>query len=336
MSNKALTWAFESGLPSGARFVLVALADAGSDHSGEDWTCFPSVNKIMDMTGQGRSTVERHLSWLWAEGWISRKARVRPDGTLGINDFTLHRRAETRADLKADRAVQERRPGRRPSLKSRDGETPKSRVSIPQIDDQQTLNLRGHEPSSDPLIDPSTRAREPGDDGFDEIYALWPKRGQKFTKVPAARAAWAKARELESHERLRQAVLNCATDPDRVKGDFGWPGLDRFLCDETWRGYLPEGGSGPVGGTNPRFEGPAEIRDAVIAAAPAAEVEIIRGCIDRAAWDAGRGLVIPATTWAFGKLRAPDVAAAIRHQGADLAAPGTPIGGSHERSIRTV
>lgn len=100
MSNRALTWAFEADLDSGRKFVLVALADHAADHSGEDWTCFPSTARLVAQTGMSVSTVERHLKGLWRDGWLSRARRRRKDGTLGIYDFTLHRDVERRAELR--------------------------------------------------------------------------------------------------------------------------------------------------------------------------------------------------------------------------------------------
>lgn len=322
MSNRALNWAFDSGLPSGPRFVLVVLGDAGTDHSGEDWTCFPSVARIMEMTGMGRSTVERHLSWLWSEGWISREPRKRKDGTLGINDYVLHRRPETRAALKAERASIPARPGRRPTLNMRDGETLKSAVSNPQIGDQQTLNLRGQEPSDDPSDQPTSSAREPGDDGFDEVCGLWPYKGRKFTRWPAARAAWARACQVETPERLRHAVEACARDPDRIKGDHGWPGLDVFLRDEIWRSYLPGAAEGPSEGAAAkpvrRFEGPCELRAEIVALT---DEGFAASYLDRAAWDPETRTIRPHGRTAHANLTAR-AGRIIRKHGAQLA----PIG----------
>lgn len=328
MSNRALNWAFDSGLPSGQRFVLVVLADHAGNHSGEDWTCFPAVETLVDMTGMGRSTVERHLSWLWAEGWISREPRVRADGTLGINDYVLHRLPERRAVLKEERARMEKLPGRRrsggddPSLKSRDGPSLKSRVSNPQIEgwtpSEPSLKSRGQEPPSEPSDEPTTRVREPGDDGFDEVATLWPLKGRKFTRWPAARAAWAKARQVESVERLQAAIAACARDPDRAKGDFGWPGLDVFLRDEIWRGYLPGAAeaAAPQPALRTRFAGPPELRAAIVAAATE---DFAAAYLDRASFDGEA--VRPATGEAFKKLRDPSLAAVFQRCGVRLVAP---------------
>lgn len=334
MSNRALNWAFDSDLPTGPRFVLVVLGDAGSDHSGEDWTCFPSVERIMEMTGMGRSTVERHLTWLWSEGWISREPRRRKDGTLGINDYVLHRSPEVRERLKTERSEVEAKPGRRrspsldmrdsPTLKSRDGPSLKSRVTIPQIEGYQPSN-RGdiEEPSVQPSEEPSLSVREPGDDGFDEVATLWPLKGRRFTKWPAARAAWAYARQTETAERLRAAVVSCANDPTRLKGDYGWPGLDSFLRDETWRGYLPEAlaTARPSAPERSGFAGPVEIRAAVVAER---DEGFAGSYLDRASWCAETQTVTAANGVAFDRLK--PLRRIIEHHGAQLAPPSAQRG----------
>jgi|GEM_PF-5965440 len=87
-----MTWAWSQRDPSpGALLVLVALADHAGDHAGEDWTCFPSVERLMDFTNQSRATVERHLAWLDTEGFISRTRRKLAGGRLGVYDYVLHR-----------------------------------------------------------------------------------------------------------------------------------------------------------------------------------------------------------------------------------------------------
>ena len=67
MSNKALNWAWEASISvPGAKFVLVALADHGGDHDGEDWTCRPSIGRLCRFTSQSERAVQRHLKWLTA------------------------------------------------------------------------------------------------------------------------------------------------------------------------------------------------------------------------------------------------------------------------------
>ena len=71
MSNEAINWAYKQALPSGEKFVIVALADF-ADH---EWSCFPSQERLAQMTGQGVRTVRRHLDRLEEVGLISRESR---------------------------------------------------------------------------------------------------------------------------------------------------------------------------------------------------------------------------------------------------------------------
>lgn len=63
-----MSWAFrQTTVPSGPRFVLVALAD----HANEDAEAWPSVETIGGKTGQNATTVRRGLRWLEEAGLIT-------------------------------------------------------------------------------------------------------------------------------------------------------------------------------------------------------------------------------------------------------------------------
>jgi DNA-binding transcriptional MocR family regulator len=264
MSNDAISWAWK--VPAGkAKLVLIALADHGTDHCGGDWTCFPSVQRLIERTELDRSTIERHLRWLDAEGYLSRQRRVRPDGRLGIFDYTLHRDPETRARLKAERAKPASDDG------APQGNLPCGAGAGPAGDLHETSGqfapkpqgkLPAQEPSVEPSIEPSlrARAREPGDLGFGEALAAWPVTGRKRTRLAAGRAAWARACQVETPQRLMAAIRACAADPDLAKGDYGFPALDGWLAEDRWRMFLP--GEAAAGGPAP-WGGPAEVADLV-------------------------------------------------------------------------
>lgn len=57
MSVQAITWAFGQDLPSGPKFVLVALANY-ADHN--DTICMP-IDDLSDLCGDGWSKIEMHL-----------------------------------------------------------------------------------------------------------------------------------------------------------------------------------------------------------------------------------------------------------------------------------
>lgn len=71
--------------PSGKKFTLMALAN----YADEEWSCFPSVQKLSEWTSQGKATVRRHLEELEKDGLISRNRRRREDGTLGTYRYII-------------------------------------------------------------------------------------------------------------------------------------------------------------------------------------------------------------------------------------------------------
>lgn len=85
MSNEAINWAYQQeGIGAGAKFVLVALAD----YADQDWSCYPSQERLASMTEQGVRTVRRHLADLEALGLIRREQR-RVDGHRTSDRFYL-------------------------------------------------------------------------------------------------------------------------------------------------------------------------------------------------------------------------------------------------------
>ena len=178
MSNEAITWCAKLHPGPGPKAVLFCLSDRATDHSGEDWTCFPSVNDIARITDYGVRTVERHLATLWREGFISRRRRRRADGKLGIYDYWLHRDPDRRAELKAARAaVQDVEAAMEsaddaacsPPDKLAGGPAASFAETTRQIVRQPPAKLAGQEPSVEPKDNPhSGGAREPGSKGFED------------------------------------------------------------------------------------------------------------------------------------------------------------------------
>lgn len=76
MGLYAMRWAFGAPIKNaGAKFLLVALAEHARDDGEDGWTCFASIKRLSKRTSQGERTIERHMSWLMANGWISRQIR---------------------------------------------------------------------------------------------------------------------------------------------------------------------------------------------------------------------------------------------------------------------
>lgn len=77
MSIEAISWAFKREIEnSGAKFVLVALAN----HANDENCSWPSVKTIERITGIKPRTIAQHLNFLEEEGFIRRKPRFLPNG----------------------------------------------------------------------------------------------------------------------------------------------------------------------------------------------------------------------------------------------------------------
>jgi hypothetical protein len=85
MSNKALTWAFETDLPMTQKFVLVALADKAD----ESHSCFPGQKMIAEMVGAGERTIRRALDQLEEAGYIERQRRTVEGGWRTSDRYVL-------------------------------------------------------------------------------------------------------------------------------------------------------------------------------------------------------------------------------------------------------
>ena len=68
MSNEAINWAFQQPVPkSSTKFVLVAMANL----AGTDMTCWPSMQYLINATGQDRKTVLEGMKRLRDAGFLA-------------------------------------------------------------------------------------------------------------------------------------------------------------------------------------------------------------------------------------------------------------------------
>jgi len=154
-----MLWALKAPIPNcGAKLLLIALAEHASDHNGEDWTCFPSVDRLKEWTSLSDSSVTRHLAWLEEQGWISRERR-KVQGRLSGYTYTLHRNhgegtsRQTDGSSKAVETTRQFEGSRAETIRQSDG-------SDPSICGVRPVNLMGliDEPPIEPPIEPGARA----------------------------------------------------------------------------------------------------------------------------------------------------------------------------------
>lgn len=329
MSNEAVNLfrkaAEAAGLPPGNRFVLWVLADRGTDHSGEDWTCFPSIRQLMKDTGFSRSAVEGHLRALDKAGFVSRDQRTRADGGKGVYDFTLHRCPMVRARLRwerlsaAERAAAEAGGEAPPPSDSTHGACPDPEGPTLRIWPPPPSESEGLEPSENPQVEPSLRARakpEPGDQGVEAALAMWPASGLERTDWPATREAWARICDAVPAGELLAAVGECVASGTLERGDHGAPGLHNWLNGERWKPWLAKvraravgGGAGGSGANGVRgWAGPAEVFAAVAGALSGATAH---ACLDKSGWDGERRAILANSTWSRDQLARPAAARAL-------------------------
>ena len=87
MSVKYINWAFQiEGLNPTKKVILIALADNAND----DGQCWPSISKLCKKTGIGtKTTLRSNLKDLVKLGFVSVENRVRSNGSIASNMYTL-------------------------------------------------------------------------------------------------------------------------------------------------------------------------------------------------------------------------------------------------------
>jgi len=144
MAHEYTTWAYAQPItPSGAKFILVALADTANS----DGYSFPGQKRLAYMTGQSERSVREHLAHLEEAGYVKRAQRRRSDGTRTSDAYHLPPK-DTSGNIR------------------RWAPTGKSRQGHRQISPKSPAKSAGHEPSGEPPVEelhtsPHGDTREP-------------------------------------------------------------------------------------------------------------------------------------------------------------------------------
>lgn len=88
MSVEAISLALKSDLPTGQKFVLVALANYADD----EWSCWPSQASLAADTSMDTRSVRRHLSGLEKAGIVHRVRRNKDNGARSSDYITINRK----------------------------------------------------------------------------------------------------------------------------------------------------------------------------------------------------------------------------------------------------
>ncbi|MDP1738901.1 MAG: hypothetical protein Q8L23_15850 [Caulobacter sp.] len=328
MSVPAMTWAFKippHEMPDRPKGALVALADHANDHSGEDWTCFPGFDRLLLFTSQKERTLERSLQWLSDEGWITRDQRRNADGELTVRHYTLHRDAETRSRLRAERASAKADPEgcareidqASPPATLAGGEMAsppaKNPPHHPPKQGSPPANLAGgyiEEPPREPELTPTERAGEGARDPFGAFIGAYPLDGLDSTSLPAARTAFeAAAAEAGDPWLIVQAAEDWARDRERKPKTYAAPSANVWFERRSWEPRVRRMAAKvePPAAAIPAFIGPPE---AFAAVAGLLGEDGARSWLATAAWaEAGRVLTVGGP--AFDRLRTVGAAQAL-------------------------
>lgn len=303
MSLHAMTWAFRTPIENvGAKFLLVALAEHARDDGEGDWRCFPSVKRLSEWTAQGERTIERHMSWLIAHGWISRQ--VRHDRGRGESSYCylLHQdKAVTDdgngPDLDGDtgRKAAKMTPVRRRFFRQSGADHPpvstvfSAKLAPPYIE----------EPVTEPVSEPDAPKARDIEVRFVEFWLAFPNKIEER----GARAVF--GRLIRSGEATADALIEGAKryatsvrgqDSRFVKSPTSW------LAKGCWADGLPAASS-PTGDGQAiaaTFEGPSDVWEAVAASKGDAWA---KSYLAPCAWSGSVRALRPRTGFAARKLR---------------------------------
>lgn len=193
MSIEAINWAFNQPItPMARKFVLVVLAN----YADEDYSCYPSQQKIADRIGASVETVRRAIKELEASGLIRREKRYRDDGYRSTDRYFL--------------AV--KMPTGQFDHQSNEGTLPVNQSDL-------TGQIAGAEPSvnhQEPKGSPDrsrSRASKLDPNEFLDWYLEYPRKEARAK----AEQAYFKARAKVSADVLMDGVKRYAADPNRER-----------------------------------------------------------------------------------------------------------------------
>lgn len=209
--------AFELDIPTGAKIIMLALADRAGD---DGHSCFPSQKEIKRKTSLSIRSIQTHLNWLEENGYILRKERRRNDGYRTSDEYIVFPVDNSGADISGEK------------FSGENSAKPHAQI------------LRGNNNSLTesyiytPEEDTSVRPLE-----FEMFWSTYPSYRRESRKK--AFPAWEKViREGRATPEQLQASAGAYRASDEATKDGGkyakglcaWLNGDRFLWDYTKKG----------------------------------------------------------------------------------------------------
>lgn len=249
MSNFALTWAWRQAVePSGAKFVLVALADF-ADEAG---ICWPSQATLASNTGQSERTVRGHVRLLEDGGWIVREQGQLPNGRYASDIYRLLAPPEALRggnDPRGNRGPK-RRSGaavsqNKPAADIAAGESQHQRQDLPP--DQRQISTAPAADSGNALREPPdepSQVNRPAVDGGPAFACFWDAYPHPAGDPPApALAAFeaALAQGVSDAVLIEAAVMYAAQLRAQASADWKPQAkmAHRWLGEKRWQGIVP-------------------------------------------------------------------------------------------------
>jgi biotin operon repressor len=198
---------FEMDIPTGQKFVLLALADRAGD---DGKSCFPSQKEIAKKTSITVRSVQKHLVWLEGEGLLKRVERRRKDGYRTTDEYILTLDNEISGE-----------------------EFSGENISGEKKCKSQAKNFRGNElPTviNNTSVDTSCLI---DDDLFDQFWILFPRqrRGGKENARKAFNRALKRAAPQEIMGGLQAYCASDEVAKGYAKGAAAWLNDDRWTTD---------------------------------------------------------------------------------------------------------
>jgi len=197
----------QQGLKPATKIVLYWLAD---HHNGETGKCFPSINRISELSEMSRRSVECHLETLEKIGLIKRVNQFRETGGKSANSYILELTGtyENISDAQNLRMVCE---------KSAHGDTQNLRMN------NLVINNLGKETNNTSSKDDEVNYY------FDQLWEMYPR---KVGKGQARKAYVAASKKIDFFDLLPKLEAYVATLDGKDKQYM--PHLATWLNGERW------------------------------------------------------------------------------------------------------
>lgn len=224
MSVHALTWAWEQDItPSGAKFVLIALAD----HADEHGYCYPGQKRLARFTSMSDRTVRGHLAALEEMGVIRRRVRRAATGERTSDGyFLLGYRAwkEELDDLRQQAAESATSRDNRQKTAGQPAENDTTTGRKQPIQPAESAT----KPSGEPAVEPSGEPSGERAPSARIIVAAFAERRYAGRKLPNAPMVAGQAKRLLGRVTAGEFTM------DDVLGCMDWLQADDWWDDKGW------------------------------------------------------------------------------------------------------